>query len=82
MLLKNLSIFLLILFEVKQSNCQQCSEIAENNRLDCAADKPNDTEVCSQRKCCFTTNNSTNGMNCDKIYFNFNTLSLLKKIVI
>jgi hypothetical protein len=63
MLLKFKLIFLLfIAIIVKQSDSEQCEAIAENKRIDCAPDKPNDNEVCNQRKCCFTKTNSTNGM--------------------
>ncbi len=56
---KYLSLFLLFLINFKHSNSQQCKEIADNDRIDCAPDKPNDSEVCNQRKCCFTKHNSS-----------------------
>jgi len=68
MLLKYLSLILLLFLNIKYSDCQQCKEIEENQRLDCAPDKPNNSEVCSERKCCFSKTNSTNGMHFNKIY--------------
>ncbi len=57
-----MSLFLFFLINFKYSNSQQCKEIHDDNRLDCASDKPNDSEVCIQRKCCYVQHNSTNGM--------------------
>ncbi len=69
MLFKFKLIFLLfIAIFFKQINSEQCEAIAENNRIDCAPDKPNDNEVCNQRKCCFTKTNSTNGMQLNKLF--------------
>ncbi len=60
--LKWLTVLLLLLITVELSSSQQCKEIHDDNRLDCAPDKPNDSQVCSQRKCCYVQHNSTNGM--------------------
>jgi len=56
------SLLLFYIIAVNYSYCQVCKTIEDSHRLDCAPDKPNDEEVCIQRKCCYVKHNSTNGM--------------------
>jgi hypothetical protein len=64
MKLKYLRVILFLLNTVELINSQQCKEINDDNRLDCAPDKTHDSESCTERKCCYVENNTTNCMHC------------------